>query len=166
MFKLDYRIINNEYDDFWGENGFFQLTCNGFLYGEMYPSELNDIMDQEALFDWFERLIRVIENLNKKNYIVLSDVETYNTWLEFKREGEDLVISIVKAQKVIGSQDIEYHLENIQPGEWINQKVKFREFKEEILRKSKEYIEKVIYKNSECKYFSELRERIDDLETV
>ena len=40
MIELDYRIIHGEYDDFIGQNGFFQIKCNGYSYGEIYPKEL------------------------------------------------------------------------------------------------------------------------------
>lgn len=36
MFKLDYRIVHSEYDDYIGQNGFLQIKCNGCMYGEMY----------------------------------------------------------------------------------------------------------------------------------
>lgn len=41
MFELDYRIVQCEYDDFYGENGFIQMKYNGCSYGEIYPKELN-----------------------------------------------------------------------------------------------------------------------------
>lgn len=28
MFELNYRIVHNEYDDFVGQHGFFQIKCN------------------------------------------------------------------------------------------------------------------------------------------
>ena len=40
MFKINYRIIANDYDDFIGQNGFFQIKCNGYDYGEIYPKEI------------------------------------------------------------------------------------------------------------------------------
>lgn len=117
MFELNYRIINSEYDDFTGQNGFFQFNCNGFLYGEMYPEELEEIMDNVSVFDWFERLIRVVENLITKEYVALSDVESYNLWIEFNKKKDDLEISIVCAEKPDGSKDLEYKLKNIESGE-------------------------------------------------
>ena len=79
MFELVYRIVHSDYDEFVGQNGFFQIKCNDYNYGEMYPKELEEVMDKVPLCDWFERLIRVIKNLIKKEYVVLSDAESYNT---------------------------------------------------------------------------------------
>lgn len=44
----------------------------------MYPKEIETIMDKVSLYDWFERLARVINILNIKEYVVLSDIESYN----------------------------------------------------------------------------------------
>ena len=35
MFELYYRVVHSEYDDFVGQNGFFQIKCNECKYGEM-----------------------------------------------------------------------------------------------------------------------------------
>ena len=76
MFSLKYRIVYCEYDDFEGQNVFFQIECNGCNYGDIYPKELENVMEKVSLYDWFERMIRVAQNLMTKEYIVLSDVES------------------------------------------------------------------------------------------
>lgn len=166
MFELNYRIINSEYDDFIGQNGFFQLNCNGFLYGEMYPKDLEDIMDKVSIFDWFERLIRIVESLMTKEYVALSDVESYNIWIEFNKKGEDVEISIVEAEKPDGSKDLEYKLKNVIYADWMNQKVKFYQFKEEILKKAEIYIENVINNNKESPLFIGLKRKIENLKNL
>lgn len=45
-----------------------------------------------------------------KDYVALSDVESYNTWIVFKKRNEEVAISIVKAKKKQGSPDIEFFL--------------------------------------------------------
>lgn len=50
-------------DDCIGQNGFFQIKCNGFIYGEIYGSELEEIVDKEPLYDWFERMLRTVKEL-------------------------------------------------------------------------------------------------------
>ena len=51
MFKLEYRIVLSDDDDFEGQNGFLQIKCNDYKYGEMYPKELETVMDKVSLFD-------------------------------------------------------------------------------------------------------------------
>lgn len=49
MFELDYRVVLNEYDDFVGQHGFFQIKCNDYIYGEMYPRAIEEFMDKVSL---------------------------------------------------------------------------------------------------------------------
>lgn len=146
MFKIEYKIINSDFDDFYGQNGFFQVLCNGFSYGEIYPEELESVMDKVSIVDWFERLVRVKEHLKTLDYVALSDTESYNTWIEFRKNQRNLVISIIKADKVDGSHDIEYQLNNMENGDWVNQVVSFEQFCDEIQSKAKEYTEYVARK--------------------
>ncbi len=149
MFELDYRIVYSEYDDFTGQNGFFQIKCNDYSYGDMYPKELETFMDKVSLYDWFERFIKVCKNLTTKEYVALSDVESYNTWIEFQRRDEEVVISIVKAEKKQGSRDIEFYLGEPIEGEWVNQVNDFNLFRNEIISKAREYINYIVTNNTE-----------------
>lgn len=158
MFELDYRIIKNEYDDFIGQNGFFQIKCNEQKYGEIYPKELELVMDKVSLYDWFERLARVIECLQTRNYVVLSDVESYNTWIEFCRNNEDVIVSIVKADKEEGSRDIEFNLKAPITGEWDKQVICYNQLKTEIMEKLKGYIEYVSRNNKEIPEVKKMKE--------
>lgn len=166
MFKLDYRIVHSEYDDFVGQNGFLQIKCNECKYGEIYPKELEMVMDKISLYDWFERLARVIKYLMTKDYVVLSDVESYNTWIEFHRKNEEVVISIVKAEKEQGSQDIEFSLKESNAGEWADQVINFSQLKTEIIEKAREYTEIIIANNAENLDITKLKENLDTLQKV
>lgn len=166
MFELDYRIVHSEYDDFVGQNGFLQIKCNEYKYGEIYPKELEMVMDKISLYDWFERLARVIKYLMTKDYVVLSDVESYNTWIEFHRKNEEVVISIVKAEKEQGSRDIEFNLKESNAGEWADQVINFSQLKTEIIEKAREYTEVIIANNAENLEIIKLKENLDTLQKV
>lgn len=159
MFELNYRVIQSEEDDFIGQNGLFQIKCNDFYYGEM----IENFIYNESLYNWFERLIRVAKNLMTREYVVLSDVETYNIWIEFKRKKNYLLISIVKAEKKQGSQDIEFALDEVQLGEWGNQSVFFEQFKEEIIKKGKAYIKEIMPYNLENQLVFLLEKELQEL---
>ena len=163
MFELNYRIVHNEYDDFAGENGFLQIKCNGHVYGEMYPKEIENVMDNVSLYDWFERLARVIKNLMIKDYVVLSDKESYNTWIEFQKRNEDVIISIVKAKKEQGSHAIEFSLRNPEAGEWVNQSVSFEQLKQEVIKKGREYIKNILAMNNEKILVDEIKHAFDEI---
>lgn len=163
MFELDYRIVHNEYDDFAGQYGFFQIKCNGYTYGEMYPKELEEIMGKVSLYDWFERLARVIKNLMTHDYVALSDVESYNTWMVFQKRNRQVVISIVKAKKEQGSKDIEFVLKKPEAGEWTNQIIVFEQLKEEVIKKGREYIENVLLMNKAAVSTDKIKREFDEI---
>lgn len=165
MFKISYRITSNDYDDFFGENGFFQISCNNYTYGEIYPEEIEDVMEKDSLYDWIERLIRVAKYLHVHNYVVLSDIESYNLWLEFKKMGEEVNVSIVKAEKPEGSQDIEFELKDSRPGKWINQKVNFQQFKKEIIEKGEAYLKELGVK-TKYSLLNGLEQQIEELQKI
>ena len=152
MFEVEYRIANSEYDEYIGQNGFLKIRCNNCSYGEIYPKEIypkeiEEFMDKVSLFDWFYRLIKVVEYLETKEYVALSDVESYNTWIVFKRINENVEISVVKAKKKDNSRDIEFELEEISDGDCGKQIVVYKQFLNEILMKTNEYIKFITEKN-------------------
>ena len=166
MFKINYRIVHSEYDDFIGQHGFFQIECNGYKYGEIYPKDLEAVMDKVPLYDWFERLVRVVKSLITKNYIALSDVESYNTWIEFYKKKENVAISVVKAEKMQGSQDIEFYLRDPIAGKWTDQIVSFRQLKREVVEKASKYIEIINISNTENIEIVNIKKNLEILQRV
>lgn len=163
MFELNYRIVYSEYDDFVGQHGFFQMKCNNCIYGEMYPKEIEKKVDKVSLYDWFERLARVIKNLMIKDYVALSDVESYNTWIVFKRNGGEVMISVVKAKKEQGSHDIEFFLRNPKAGEWTDQVINFEQLKQEITGKGRRYIKNILSVNKENILLDKIKREFDEI---
>ncbi len=163
MFELNYRIIHGEYDDFVGQHEFFQIKCNDYVYGEMYPKEIEEIMDKVSLYDWFERLAKVIKNLMTKDYVALSDVESYNTWIVFQKRNEEVVISTVKAKKEQGSHDIEFELREPEAGEWTNQTISFKQLEKEIIEKGEEYIKNILSTNKENILTDKIKQEFDEI---
>lgn len=163
MFELNYRIVHSEYDDFNGQHGFFQIRCNGYIYGEMYPKEIEEVMDKVSLYDWFERLAKVIKNLMIKDYVALSDVESYNTWIVFEKRNEEAIISIMKAQKEQGSHDVEFVLREPEAGEWTNQTINFEQLKQEIVEKGREYVKNILSTNMENVLVDKIKQEFDEI---
>lgn len=147
MFELEYRIVLSADDDFEGQNGFFQIKCNNYSYGEMYPKEWEDTMDTVSLFDWFERLIMVVKYLMTEDYVVLSDVESYNVWIEFQKRNKDVTISVVKAKKEQGTRDIEFTLRRPIEREWTVSQICYNQLKLEVVEKAREYTAYILANN-------------------
>lgn len=160
MFELLYKVVKSKDDDFIGENGFFKLIVNEYNYGEIYSDELDDIMEKESIYDWMERLCRVIKELKINKKVYLSDVESYNTWLEFEIVDNSILINEVKSLKEKGSKDLEYHLENFIKKEWNNPKVKYKEFRSEITAKLNDYRNFIIKNNTNNSMVKELAEKL------
>ena len=163
MFEIDYRIVQDEHDEFVGQNGFFKIMCNEFRYGEVYSKELEPFMDKVSVYNWFERLAKVIKYLMTNEYVALSDVESYSTWIEFHRKDEDVVVSVVKAEKEEGARDIEFSLKGTSAGEWEKQVICYSQLRTEIIDKLREYVDFLVRnnpKNPEIEKMDEIRKSI------
>lgn len=154
MFEIKFRIIEDEallkeWDastfDYEGDlEGFFALNFNNKLYGYYHDKVLKaGEMGFELITQWFENLIKVGIMLKSCNYVALSDIESYNTWIEFKLVNKDkLLISIIENDKkdgldaIVTTQFKEYSY-----SEWRNVLISLEEFKEEAIKQAKYYIE-------------------------
>ncbi|MBQ8549143.1 MAG: hypothetical protein IJ427_11660, partial [Lachnospiraceae bacterium] len=75
------------------------------------------------------------------------DVESYSTWIEFYRKDEEVVVSVVKAEKEDGSRDIEFSLKETSSGEWEKQVICYSQLRTEIIDKLKEYVDFLVTHN-------------------
>ena len=91
IFEVQYKIVSADRDDYAGENGFLQICVNEFRYGNIWPDELDGVMETLCLCDWMERPVRVCTLLKANEYVALSDVDSYNIWLEFRKKDQSRV---------------------------------------------------------------------------
>ncbi len=143
MFQINYRIVYNDWDDFPGQNGFFQIQCNDCKYGEIYAEEIESFISKADLNWWFERLTQVARHLLTKEQVALHDMESYDLWIEFRRNKDDLSIDLIKAMPPNGTRGIEFELDGIEHGEWGNQHVSFLQFKGEVIEKTTLYLNEI-----------------------
>ena len=145
MFTIKYKVSKQRYNNFIGEMGYYQIKCNDKLYGDIYPYELEDIMGIEYLYDWFEDLLQIAIELNERDYIALNNIESNNIWLEFTKQQNKILISVVKSEKKNGIGFIAY---NLQEKSYVEkslkeEKVEYKDFIMEILIKSNKYLNEV-----------------------
>lgn len=114
MFKIYFRIVDDieelksiTRDYFDSEHGFI----TGFIkihFGEhnegCYYHEnplRKDEIGGELIDYWLEGLLDVLNNLHITKYSALKELETVNRWLEFKLNGENVLINVAidKGQK-------------------------------------------------------------------
>ena len=160
MFEITYRINTAELD--WlkttsvgefdegagGETeGFMKLEFDKCEYG--YCIETEGAEGGDLLTNWFISLLTSIIVLEKKNYVAISDIESYNTWLEFKREGSKLIVSIIKAEKGSGSSFVEStKILNGERGNWYGIAIDIHQFKVEVVEKARQYLDELRRMNS------------------
>lgn len=162
MFEIKYKIIDsNGEEEIHGLEGFFQIKCNDKVYGEFYPLELEGIMDSVSIYNWFERMLRVEKGLNETPNLFLSDVESFNLWIQFNRIESRLIISLVESDKLSGSTDIEKDIQ-ISYGDWCGEEVEFAQFRREVLEKAGQYINSLKELNQHFSNY-ELIEKLEKL---
>jgi len=157
MLKVNYRItdsieeLNNlseqEIEEGGVIEGYFELVVNNQNYGYFKKGPLQkDERWSELITTWFEGLLTILLKINNgHSYVVISDIDSYNTWIEFKTlKNKNINVSVIEADKKDGSQQIETTPpENIVPSDWANEEVSYDQMHHEITKKATEYIAEV-----------------------
>jgi hypothetical protein len=125
--------------------GFFELDFNGNIYGYYHENPLGDDEKGWALItNWFTSLLRAYLKLESSGYAAVSDIESYNTWIEFKVHSQKLIASIIEAEKADGMLEILTEpFEDYIYGEWRNISIKLMNFKNELVEKASRYLDEV-----------------------
>lgn len=147
MFEILYRITDkNEYLKSLDENsfdvggdveGFFLININDSYYGHYHCNPLgDDEMGWHSISNWFINLATAYKELCQKDYVAINDTESYNTWLEFKKNDKHLLASIIEANKEDGATEL-----RLTPfiafnyGEWDNIAFEIKEYHDELILK-------------------------------
>lgn len=140
--KIDEIPINEES----GIEGFFEMNFNERTYGYFHNNPLKDGEEGfELLTNWFDSLLKVSINLNHTGYALLNDIESYNTWIEFKKtHGSNIFISIIESDKPNGvCEVITEQVNNYKYGEWNNISINFNEFNDELISKTENFLDEL-----------------------
>jgi len=153
MFEILYRITDKrDYLESLGEKsfdlggdvlGFFALNVNGYHFGHYHNYPLKpDECDWEKITNWLLLLTYVYKELNHSGYALLDIVDSFNTWLEFKKNKDEVVINIIKAEKEEGdySEIRLIPLDKFEYGDWYIQSVKLGKVHEELVKRQNEAI--------------------------
>jgi hypothetical protein len=149
MFSINYRLvldgqrdrlINGSRTQLEDEvlGGFFEVVCNEKKYGLFSAEPLWEGETGQFIIDvWIRQLLKATVHLETASYCAVLDIETQAKWLEIKRDGEFLVISLAHCE-FGGHQFVEYRpLPNPLYPDWKNERVLFAQFKDEVRKKSK-----------------------------
>lgn len=178
MFQIKYRIVDNiDMLKEWSKNifdnegdleGFFQMNFNGKHYGYYHKKDIK--VGEQGFYlitHWFEMLIKVYLAFEISAYVALSDIESFSTWIEFKRIDKDtLEVSIIECEKNEVDPIVIKQFDKYTYSDWKNAKIKLKDFKDEIVKKSNLYIEELRRINSkllESKRISNLKLLLDQI---
>jgi len=157
MFKIKYRITDTtkelknlskqEIEEGGPIEGYFQLITNNKTHGYINEGLLKTGEEGwELITNWLEQLLTMLILLKEgHNYVVIDEIESYNTWIEFKQsKKEKISISIIHAEKKEGKGYIQtMPPENIVPSDWANEEVSYDQMHHEIINKATQYIAEV-----------------------
>lgn len=104
MFAISYRIINYTDELPIGSDGYIRFDCGKYHYGEIYPPELDLVMDISSIYGWIQALIKAAVLMNEEiPYVLIRDIESYNTYLQFRYQGNQIAIGIVRADNIMSN---------------------------------------------------------------
>lgn len=170
MFRINYVITDDLEDikqldaetfDLDGDlDGYFELNFNNNLYGYCnYELAEKGIEGNELITSWFERLLLVYLSLQKSNYVLLNDIESYNTWIQFNLFDMDkLSVSIIEHEKPSGTGYVEtVKFQTASFPDWQNIVIDLMEYKEEVISKTLQYIKEIEELNSKLLHSNRIK---------
>ena len=191
MFEILFRITDDLAE--WEEDfepgddisGFFAINVNGYHYGHYhnYPLQPGE-RDYEYITHWFLSLISAYQELTRSGYILLSNMDSPNSWIEFRKIQDTVEINLIDAKKPNGTTDLRLTpLDEFKYGKWYiqyfkdskhhselvdrrNESVKLSRFRAELIRKASQYLEELCEFNPQIlnnKPMSELASLIPSL---
>ncbi|MBO1627446.1 hypothetical protein [Bacillus arachidis] len=144
MFKINFKVFSetSSEEELNGEEGYFQIVIEEEEYGLFLPEEIDEFA--VSIYWWFYYFLEALIILKNDNYVLISDIEKAETWLELRKEENNIYISKVKANKIeSGGPVITNKLPDLTYPYWQNKKVNFILFENEMLNKSRIYIQKL-----------------------
>lgn len=169
MFEIQYRIpehiaqeissltiyeFDSEHHDIDGQ---IELNFNSKKYG---ICDLDFPFEQEWLFWWFGLLNEVVSRLKKNNYVAMYIPETASSFFEFTKNNGILKISFSTiAEKSFDGYLLDTPLQGVVKQDWVDEKISFDEFNDEVILKTKCLIEEIkkinpeIYKSKNVNRF-------------
>ena len=151
MFKINYAIMDTEDEirTFTPSDccitGLFEIVVNEKGYGDY--SEEERIRKCATLYVnlpwWFEQLTAIVKEIKKYGYVLLNDIETYNTWIEFIYKENFIELSIIRVENC--TEGPYFSFEDILPserayGEWKKEKIAFEEFSSEVTKTADSFL--------------------------
>lgn len=139
--SLDAKLFDNESD----LEGFFALNFDGNLYGYYHNNPLKENeRGTELITNWFVSLLQAFLVFQKTKYVAVNDIESFNTWIEFKMEEDQILVSIVEAEKEDGSMEFRtVPFERFNYGRWKNIRLDVKEYHNQLVLSTSRYLTEI-----------------------
>lgn len=164
MFAISYRIINYTNELPIGADGYIRFDCGKHHYGEIFPPELDLVMDISSIYGWIQALIKAAALINEETpYILIKDIESHNTYLQFRYQGNRTSIGIVRTDHIMSDYFDIYRVGSFesQMGELLwEYTAKTQTVVYEIWRVATQYCDEIMQWPQNKKYGSELTKQI------
>lgn len=151
MFKISYKLFESEDvegNELNGTEGYFQFEIDNETYGIFITEEIDDFT--VSVYWWLYYFLEVVRLLKTERYVLISDIEKSNIWIELKMEKDIVEISKVSADKPEGSGAIETKkVPNLTYPYWKEKRVIYEDLKKEVIDKTKLYVEELKVLNNE-----------------
>lgn len=136
--------------------GYIEFMFGEFVYG--FIPEVPIPPNMQGLFNlsiWFEQLTEACLILNNSNYVIINDINSYNSWIEIKKEADKLYISDLKSTNKTNKGMLEVlPLESYREGKWRNEIVDITDFVGKVKNSAEKFTEELLRLN---KYYNNLR---------
>ena len=104
MFSIRDCIVRGTADPPIGEDGYIRFDCGPYHYGEIFPQE--PVMDIASIYEWMLSLTKTAKLMQEGTpYILLRDIESYNTYLQFHIRGERVSFGMLRYDREPGQAD-------------------------------------------------------------
>lgn len=157
MFKIKFRIVDNfqllssvpakVFDDEFDQIlGFFQICFGAHQVGSYYHENqlVEDEEGDELLDYWFDKLLQVIILLeSKSDYVALKEIESMNLWVDFTKNGVDVLINVAVDDSCQNNNLItteRYQFSYINP---INFSFPYEDFKDQVLKTTERFLKEL-----------------------
>ena len=171
MFKIKYRITDmitaqenrpmlEIQNDGGYIDGFFEIIVNDKTYGYSHERPLEEgERGFELISTWLYHLVQMTDLfISGHQYIGLSDIDSYCSWIEFKRISEDsMSISIINTESKV---DMPFLMTEVIHGakysRWAHEIVLYEDVIQEVINVTKIYLNEVWTKNPRLREATEL----------
>ncbi|WP_139488797.1 hypothetical protein [Brevibacillus dissolubilis] len=154
MFTIRYKIIHDEFVDYRTIDLCDFETNHGDIEGSLelcFHDKTVGFLDDdfpaipEWLVVWFRDLLTVSLYLLSHDYVAYKLPEASRIWLEFKRSGDDLIVSLVEdvPREEITNHFIVEPLGEFQKSDWSGVRIKREQFLREIIDQTEGFLEEI-----------------------